>query len=123
GRCTWEYDMKTNEYNVHLFSKKESDLNWENKKVGHSLVEMVNWWLNKGIDGFRVDAISDIKKTPGYPDLPNPENKPYVPSFDGHMNRPGIQSFLQERSEEHTSELQSRFDLVCRLLLEKKNNY
>src|SRR5699024_12207794 len=77
-----------------------SDLKWENKEVRHSLYEMVNWWLDKGIDGFRVDAISHIIKTPGYPDLPYPENKPYVPSFDGHMNRPGIQSFLQELKEE-----------------------
>ena len=100
GGSAWEYDEKTNEYYMHVFSKKQPDLNWENKEVRHSLYEMVNWWLDKGIDGFRVDAISHIKKTPGYPDLPNPENKPYVPSFDGHMNRPGIQSFLQELKEE-----------------------
>src|SRR5690625_6300365 len=61
---------------------------------------MVNWWLDKGIDGFRVDAISHIKKIPGFPDLPNPEKKQYVPSFDGHMNRDGIQVFLEELKQE-----------------------
>lgn len=92
----WQYDEKTNEYYMHVFSKKQPDLNWENPAVRHDLYEMVNWWLDKGIDGFRVDAISHIKKTPGFPDMPNPENKKYVPSFDGHMNRPGIQTFLEE---------------------------
>src|SRR5699024_6122922 len=100
GGSESQYYEKTNEYAMHVFLKKQTDLNWENKEVRHSLYEMVNWWIEKEIDGFRVDAISHIKKTTGYPDLPNPENKPYVPSFDGHMNRPGIQSFLQELKEE-----------------------
>ena len=60
---------------------------------------MVNWWLDKGIDGFRVDAISHIKKVAGFPDLPNPEKLDYVPSFEGHMNRPGIQEHLKELKE------------------------
>ena len=61
---------------------------------------MVNWWLDKGIDGFRVDAISHIKKVAGFPDLPNPKNQKYVPSFEGHMNREGIDVFLQELKRE-----------------------
>ncbi|WP_017471675.1 glycoside hydrolase family 13 protein [Amphibacillus jilinensis] len=92
----WEYDEKTGEYYLHVFSKKQPDLNWENPKVRERLYQMVNWWLDKGIDGFRVDAISHIKKTEGFPDLPNPDNKQYVPSFDGHMNRPGINHLLSE---------------------------
>ncbi|WVE38328.1 alpha-amylase family glycosyl hydrolase, partial [Priestia megaterium] len=56
----WEFDEKTKEYYMHVFSKKQPDLNWENEKVRHKLYEMVNWWLDKGIDGFRVDAISHI---------------------------------------------------------------
>src|SRR5690625_4903301 len=128
GGPAWEYDAKTGEYYMHVFSRKQPDLNWENPAVRHDLYQMVNWWLDKGIDGFRVDAISHIKKVPGFPDLPNPDQKKYVPSYAGHMNRPGIQTFLEElrtetfdhRSEEHTSELQSRGHLVCRLLLEKK---
>ncbi|MFC4402560.1 glycoside hydrolase family 13 protein [Gracilibacillus xinjiangensis] len=99
GGSAWEYDEKTNEYYMHVFSRKQPDLNWENEKVRHELYEMVNWWLDKGIDGFRVDAISHIKKVPGFPDMPNPEKKKYVPSFDGHMNRDGIQVFLEELKE------------------------
>src|SRR5690625_574942 len=99
GGSAWEYDEKTGEYYLHVFSKKQPDLNWENEKVRNELYDMVNWWLDKGIDGFRVDAISHIKKEPGFPDLPNPENKKYVPSFAGHMNRPGIEEFLSEFAE------------------------
>ncbi|MFN7250375.1 MAG: glycoside hydrolase family 13 protein [Anaerobacillus sp.] len=100
GGSAWEYDNKTNEYFMHVFSRKQPDLNWENPEVRHALYEMVNWWLDKGIDGFRVDAISHIKKIAGFPDLPNPENKKYVPSFQGHMNREGIQVFLEELKKE-----------------------
>ncbi|GAA0355340.1 alpha-glucosidase [Alkalibacterium iburiense] len=99
GGSVWEYDEKTNEYYMHVFSKKQPDLNWENKQVRESLYDMVNWWLDKGIDGFRVDAISHIKKKDGYPDMPNPLNKKVVPSFGGHMNQPGIELFLSEFAE------------------------
>ncbi|MBM7703270.1 glycoside hydrolase family 13 protein [Metabacillus iocasae] len=92
----WELDEETKEYYLHVFSRKQPDLNWENPKVREELYNMVNWWLDKGIDGFRVDAISHIKKVPGFPDLPNPEGLDYVPSFEGHMNREGIQEHLQE---------------------------
>ncbi|WP_428909894.1 glycoside hydrolase family 13 protein [Niallia sp. Krafla_26] len=95
----WEFDEKTNEYYMHLFSTKQPDLNWENPQVRHDLYDMVNWWLDKGIDGFRVDAISHIKKLPGLPDLPNPQQKRYVPSMDGHRNINGINTFLKELKE------------------------
>ena len=100
GGSAWEYDAKTKEYFMHVFSRKQPDLNWENPKVRQELYEMINWWLDKGIDGFRVDAISHIKKVPGFPDLPNPKKKDYVPSFKGHMNREGIDLFLEELKQE-----------------------
>lgn len=96
----WEWDEETEEYYMHIFSKKQPDLNWENPKVRQSLYDMVNWWLDKGIDGFRVDAITHIKKKPGFPDLPNPKNKDVVPSFDYHMNQPGIGNYLTELVDE-----------------------
>jgi len=99
SRSAWEYDEKTKEYYMHLFSKKQPDLNWENPDVRNDLQNMVNWWLDKGIDGFRVDAISHIKKEKGLPDMPNPKGKKYVPSFDKHMNQPGIDKFLSEFTE------------------------
>ncbi|MFC0471637.1 alpha-glucosidase [Halalkalibacter kiskunsagensis] len=92
----WEFDEATEQYYMHLFSTKQPDLNWENEEVRKALYQMMNWWMEKGIDGFRVDAISHIKKINGLPDLPNPDNLDYVPSFAGHMNKEGIHEFLQE---------------------------
>ncbi len=100
GGSAWEFDENTQEYYMHVFSRKQPDLNWENPAVRKDLYAMVNWWLDKGIDGFRVDAISHIKKAPGFPDLPNPKNKKYVSSLDGHMNQEGIQVFLNELKKE-----------------------
>lgn len=100
GGPAWQFDEATGQYYMHIFSTKQPDLNWENKEVRTELYSMINWWLDKGIDGFRVDAISHIKKVPGFPDLPNPHGLKYVSSFDGHMNRPGIQEFLQELKKE-----------------------
>jgi alpha-glucosidase len=96
GGSAWEYDGQTDQYYLHVFSTKQPDLNWENEEVRDALYETVNWWLDKGIDGFRIDAISHIKKRPGLPDMPNPKNKKYVSSFDMHMNQKGIHKFLQE---------------------------
>ena len=104
GGSVWEFDSNTNEYYMHVFSRRQPDLNWENPKVRKELYEMIHWWLTKGIDGFRVDAISHIKKIPGLPDLPNPKKLKYVPSFKGHMNREGIQVFLKELRTETFSQ-------------------
>ncbi|MFE7060975.1 alpha-glucosidase [Sutcliffiella sp. NPDC057660] len=96
----WQYDEKTEQYYMHIFATEQPDLNWENKDVRFALYDMVNWWLDKGIDGFRVDAISHIKKEPGFPDLPNPKHLDYVPSFDYMMNVDGIQKHLEELKEQ-----------------------
>ena len=96
GGSAWEYDSDTKEYYLHIFSKKQPDLNWENKEVRNKLYDMVNRWLDKGIDGFRIDAISHIKKKEGLPDLPNPKGEAFVESFDGHLNQKGIDLFLNE---------------------------
>jgi alpha-glucosidase len=104
GGSVWEFDSDTNEYYMHVFSRRQPDLNWENPNVRKELYEMIHWWLRKGIDGFRVDAISHIKKIPGLPDLPNPKELKYVPSFKGHMNRKGIQTFLKELRAETFSQ-------------------
>ncbi|SDJ31918.1 glycoside hydrolase family 13 protein [Salimicrobium halophilum] len=96
----WKYDDITGQYYLHIFSERQPDLNWENEEVRRELYDTVNWWLDKGIDGFRIDAISHIKKRPGLPDMPNPENERYVSSFDMHMNQEGIHDFLQEFKDE-----------------------
>lgn len=96
----WQYDSVTEQYYLHVFSRKQPDLNWENKEVRHALYDMVNWWMDKGVDGFRIDAISHIKKRANFPDMPNPDGKKYVSSFDMHMNQKGIHTFLQEFKDE-----------------------
>ncbi|MCM3569729.1 alpha-glucosidase [Neobacillus mesonae] len=92
----WKYDEQTDQYFLHIFSERQPDLNWENPEVRNALYDMVNWWLEKGIDGFRIDAISHIKKKPGLPDMPNPEGLEYVPCFPYMMNVEGIEIFLTE---------------------------
>ena len=100
----WEYDELTNQYYFHLFSKKQPDLNWDNPEVRNAVFEMMNWWFDKGIDGFRVDAITHIKKTFEAGDLPLPEGKSYAPAFDVDMNQPGIQPWLQEMKDKSLSQ-------------------
>ena len=95
----WEYDENTKEYYLHLFSKKQPDLNWENEDMRNEIYKMINWWLDKGINGFRVDAISHINKEEGLVDMDNPDNLKYVPSFDKHMNVEGIHDYLRELKE------------------------
>ncbi|EOH89779.1 glycoside hydrolase family 13 protein [Enterococcus villorum] len=62
GGSAWEYDEKTKQYYLHIFAKEQPDLNWENEKLKNELFSMIRWWLDKGIDGFRLDAISHVKK-------------------------------------------------------------
>ncbi|MGP9043791.1 glycoside hydrolase family 13 protein [Cytobacillus kochii] len=100
GGSAWTFDEKTDEYYLHIFSKKQPDLNWENQAVRHALYDTVNWWLEKGVDGFRIDAISHIKKSPGLPDIPPTNRETYVPSFSKHMNQPGIHDWLLELKKE-----------------------
>lgn len=94
----WEFDEKTGQYYFHTFSKNQPDLNWENPEVRKALEEMVTWWIRKGIDGFRIDAISHIKKEPGFPDMPNPHGLDYVPADPYMTNVDGIEELLNEFS-------------------------
>lgn len=68
GGSAWEYDKTTDMYYLHIFSKKQPDLNWDNSQVRNAVFEMMTWWLDKGIDGFRMDVISLISKVTGLPD-------------------------------------------------------
>jgi len=100
GGSAWKLDEATGQYFMHIFSTRQPDLNWENEEVRKALYNMINWWLDKGIDGFRIDAISHIKKEEGLKDMDNPLGLDYVPSFDKHMNVEGIQPFLEELKNE-----------------------
>ncbi|KTR60906.1 oligo-1,6-glucosidase [Exiguobacterium indicum] len=100
GGSAWEYDEKTEQYFLHVFSRRQPDLNWQNRDMRQAVYTMINWWLDKGIDGFRIDAISHINKDQSFADLPNPLGMPYVPSFDMHMNVEGIHAYLEELKDE-----------------------
>lgn len=95
----WKYDEQTDEYYLHLFSKKQPDLNWENPKLREEVYDMMKFWLDKGIDGFRMDVINFISKVEGLPSAPNPEGKKYVSGHEYFMNGPRIHEFLQEMNE------------------------
>lgn len=97
---TWEYDETTDEYFLHIFSKKQPDLNWENETLRREIYDMMKFWLDKGVDGFRMDVINFISKVDGYPDAPNPEGKKYVSGHEYFMNGPRIHEFLQEMNRE-----------------------
>jgi oligo-1,6-glucosidase len=96
----WQYDETTDEYYLHLFSKKQPDLNWENPKLRQEVYDMMKFWLDKGIDGFRMDVINFISKVDGLPDAPNPEGKPYASGSKFFMNGPKIHDYLQEMHNE-----------------------
>ncbi|WP_371819214.1 alpha-glucosidase [Exiguobacterium sp. s28] len=99
GGSAWEYDETTEQYYLHVFSKKQPDLNWENEEVRGAVYDMINWWLDKGIDGFRVDAISHIKKMPTETMLPSPDGKSFVTAFSMYSNIDGIHDYLQEMKQ------------------------
>ncbi|GAM13537.1 glycoside hydrolase family 13 protein [Mesobacillus selenatarsenatis] len=96
----WQFDENTGEYYLHIFSKKQPDLNWENPKLRQEVHEMMKFWLDKGIDGFRMDVINFISKVDGLPDAPNPEGKKYVSGSRYFMNGPKIHDYLQEMHRE-----------------------
>ncbi|MFD1032276.1 alpha-glucosidase [Metaplanococcus flavidus] len=106
GGPAWTFDPKTNQYYLHLYTKNQVDLNWENPEVRHELYDMIRWWIEKGVDGFRVDAINHLKKD--FTDMPNPEGRNYVPAWEKMTNVEGIQDFLEELRDE----VFSKYDIV-----------
>lgn len=109
GSCfsgsAWKYDEQTDMYFLHLFSKKQPDLNWDNPKVRDHVFDMMNWWCEKGIDGFRMDVISLISKPEGLPDGIPGENG-YADS--GCANGPHVHEYLQEMNRK----VLSKYDLI-----------
>ncbi|MFC3039322.1 alpha-glucosidase [Virgibacillus xinjiangensis] len=96
----WEFDEKTGEYYLHLFSKKQPDLNWENPTLRKEVYDMMKWWLNKGIDGFRMDVINFISKVPGLPDGEVKQGETYASGSKFFRDGPRIHEFLQEMNQE-----------------------
>lgn len=96
----WQFDETAGEYYLHLFSKKQPDLNWENPEVRAAVYEMMNWWLDRGIDGFRMDVINLISKYLPLKDgdMIGPDG--YAEGFSFVMNGPRIHEFLKEMHQE-----------------------
>lgn len=99
GGNAWEPIRDTGLYYLHVFGKEQPDLNWENPVVREKLYEMVNWWLDKGIAGFRVDAITFIKKNLDFPMLEPDQPDGLALIQKASLNQPGIEVFLTELKE------------------------
>lgn len=93
----WMYNKPTDSYYLHYFSKKQPDLNWENPDVRREVFDMMKFWFEKGIDGFRMDSISLIAKDPTFPKL-NPEQYPGL--FEFYANGPHLHTYLHEMNRE-----------------------
>src|SRR5215207_6958000 len=108
GGSAWQYDEQTDEYYLHLFTKKQPDLNWENPKVREEIYRMMDWWLQKGIDGFRMDVINLISKVPGLPDAPVMSEDRYQFGGQYFVNGPRLLEFLAEMKQR----VLSRYDIL-----------
>ena len=107
GGSAWEYDPQTQMYYLHLFSKKQPDLNWENEKVRQEVYDMMTFWCEKGIDGFRMDVISMISKDQTFPD--GEMNNSLYGDFGPYcVHGPRIHEFLQEMNRE----VLSKYDIM-----------
>ncbi|MDT7686342.1 MAG: oligo,6-glucosidase [Pseudonocardiales bacterium] len=92
----WQLDDDSGEYYLHLFSRKQPDLNWENAEVRHAVYAMMRWWLDRGIDGFRMDVINLISKNPSLPDGHHLPHQPYADGSEHYVCGPRIHDFLRE---------------------------
>ncbi len=105
GGSAWQLDEKKDEYYLHLFSKKQPDLNWENPTLRKEVYDLMKFWLDKGVDGFRMDVIPLISKDTTYPDFPDTYNGNF-PVF--YANGPRVHEFLQEMN----TEVLSKYDCM-----------
>ncbi|GAA5025009.1 alpha-glucosidase [Terrabacter aeriphilus] len=92
----WHLDAASGEYYLHLFSPKQPDLNWENPQVRQAVYAMMRWWVERGVDGFRMDVINFISKDVTLPDGPVAPGAPHGSAFPGSANGPRLDEFLAE---------------------------
>ena len=96
----WEFDDASGEYYLHLFSRKQPDLNWENPDLRREVHTMMRWWLDRGVDGFRMDVINFIAKPVELPDAPQAEGELYGNAESLYANGPRLHEFLSEMHRE-----------------------
>ena len=101
----WKYDETTNAYYLHYFSIKQPDLKWENPKLRREIYDMMNFWFEKGVDGFRMDVIPFISKDVSYPELPEEYNGDFITYY---ANGPRLHEFLNEMN----NEVMSKYDVM-----------
>ena len=103
----WKWNEKTEEYFLHLYTQKQPDLNWENSKVREEIYSIIDFWLAKGVDGFRMDVISMISKRLAFEDVP--ENMPIVEVMEKfYSNGPRVHEFIKEMNQK----VLSKYDIV-----------
>ncbi|MEX0380582.1 alpha-glucosidase [Leuconostoc sp. MS02] len=108
GGSAWAFDDKTEQYYLHLFSKKQPDLNWENQMLRQDIYDTMSWWLEQGIDGFRMDVINLISKQKSLPNDPNVNADSHGSSMTFVANGPKVHQYLQEMN----SEVLSQHDII-----------
>jgi len=96
GGSAWEYDEITGEYYLHIFSKKQPDFNWRNEKLREELKDVIRYWIDKGVDGFRMDAINHIEKDHSFPDGVIKEGEVYGDFIKYVQNLPEVHGYLKE---------------------------
>lgn len=107
GGSAWEYDRLSGEYYLHIWGRKQPDLNWDNKKVRMEIYRIMRWWLDKGVDGFRLDVINFISKAPGLPDA-STDGRRYADGSRYYVNGPKVDAYLKEMN----MEVLSRYDTM-----------
>lgn len=107
GGSAWKYDEATDMYFLHTFSPKQPDLNWDNPVLRNEVFDMMSWWLDKGVDGFRMDVINMISKVPGFPDG-DQEGRLYGDFTPYVMNGPHVHEYLREMNQK----VLSKYDVI-----------
>jgi oligo-1,6-glucosidase len=92
----WTWDQTTGQYYLHLFDRKQPDLNWESPDVRKAMQDIMIWWLDRGVDGFRMDVVNFISKTPGLPDAPTISGRRFVIAVDEFVDGPHVHEYLAE---------------------------
>jgi len=107
GGSAWKWNEKTKEYFLHLYTKKQPDLNWENSEVREEIYSIIDFWLDKGVDGFRMDVISMISKRLAFEDIP--DSMPIVELMEKfYSNGPRVHEFIKEMNQK----VLSKYDIV-----------
>ena len=100
GGSAWQWDETTEQYYLHLFDRKQPDLNWTNPALRAAIYDMMRWWLDRGVDGFRMDVINFISKTDGLPNVPARPGQGFVDAFHEFADGPHVHEYLAEMTKE-----------------------